>query len=202
MHKLNLSIVIFLLFQGLAFTEAKAQELMISCSRTTIESYSGNEKQPVLRYLDEARQVADKFMRLLAENKFDEIYKLHKDMKILVIKKSNSGAAVPMSLEAVSQEYGQITSYEYRHQSLLYLLNGPIELRGTVGTWYAVKTANTVNGDLYMHVGTYKYHVEDSSHLLSGVLRERNDKSPEWEYNNSPQKTCNGMKEELKVKIL
>src|SRR5215204_6202338 len=118
MHKLNLSIVLLLLFQCLVFTEVKAQAITVGCSRSTIESYSGNEKLPVLRYLDEARRVADKFMRLFAENEFDEIYKLHKDMKILVVKTPNDGA-ISMSLEAVRQKYGQITRYEYRDQVLI-----------------------------------------------------------------------------------
>src|SRR5215204_1833744 len=102
MHKLSLSIVTLLLLQCFALIEAKAQMIASDCFRSTIESYSGDEKLPVLRYLDEARQVADKFMRLFAGNEFDEVYKLHRGMEILVAKKSNDGA-VPMSLEAVQR---------------------------------------------------------------------------------------------------
>jgi hypothetical protein len=200
MHKLNSSIVILLLLQCFVFTEAKAQAIASDCLRSTIESYPGNEKLPVLRYLDEARRVADEFMRLFAENEFDEIYKLHKGMEILVAKKTNDGA-VPMSLEAVRQQYGRIIRYEYRDQALLYTLDGPIELRGTVLTRYAIETANAQSGDLYMHVETHKYDEKDSSRLSSSSLRELNDESPERQYYDSPQKTCYGMERELKVRI-
>jgi len=201
MRRLYLPAVIFLLFQVLVFTEASAQALAVTCARSTIESYSGNEKQPVLRYLDEARQVADEFMRLFSENKFDEIYKLDKSIKFWV-KKDSAAETAQMTLAAARQEFGHITRYEYRNQNLTYLFNSSIQLKGTVGTWYAVKTAKSKSDHLYVSIETYKYRVDDSSHLLSFSLKEWDkDKSPEWEYFSDPkkQKTCTGMKDGLKV---
>jgi hypothetical protein len=201
MRRLCLPAVIFLFFQVLVFTEARAQELMVTCARSTIESYSGNEKQPVLRYLDEARQVTDEFMRLFSENKFDEINKLDKNIKFWV-KKDSAAETVRMTPAAVWQEYGHITRYEYRNQHLLYIFNGSIQLKGTVGTWYAVKTAKSESDHLYMSIETHKYRVEDRPRLLSFSLKEwGKDKSPEWEYYRDPkeQKTCTGMKDGLKV---
>jgi hypothetical protein len=189
-----------LLLQCLVFIEAKAQANSIGCLRPTIESYSGDEKLSVLSHLDEAQRVADEFIQLFADNKFGEIYELHKGMKIYVIKRSGDGA-VSMSLEAVRQEYGQITRYEYRDQVLIYTFNGPIELSRTVVTRYATETAKIQGGDLYLHVETHKYKAKDSSRLLSSSLRELNDKSPEREYYDSLQKTCDGMERELKVRI-
>ena len=201
MRRLCLSVVLFFLFFTLSFTEIKAQGLEIGCSRTTIESYSGNEKKPVLRYLDEARKVTDEFMWLFAEQKYDEIYKLHKDMKIWVVRNPKERAD-EMSLDAVVQEYGQITKYEYRNQIVLHYINSPIELKGTTVTFYAVKTTKSESNNLYISVVTDKYRVEDNAYLSSAHFEERDsDKNPVSDYISPLSKTCNGMEKGLRVKI-
>lgn len=144
MRKLLLSIIVLLpLYVAAGTSKIEAQDVFDRCSRTTIESFPEEQKRPVLQYLDESRQAADKFVRLLAEEKFDEIYKLNKRIKIWVQGQPNT----EMDLAAFRQTQGTITNFEYREQDLIWnLFSREIDLRGTVGTWYLVKTTNTANG--------------------------------------------------------
>jgi hypothetical protein len=203
MCRLNLTGIILILICILAFVEVKAQALAVSCDRSTIESYPESEKKPVLRYLDEARQTADEFMRLFADDQFDEVYKLNKFLTIFVKKKSND-EMVAMSLPAFRQEYGRLPLYEYRNQHLLYILNGPIQLRGTVGTWYELMTENSGKSErAFIWVETHKYRAEDKPAILSLGIKEAGKRPAlPWEYYESSSKKpkgCVTMEDGLKI---
>lgn len=177
MRESFLSKLIFLLLFFSIFIEAKAQMTAVRCNRATLESFPKQEAQPVLQYLDEARESADKFMRLLREEKFDEIYNLNKRTRIFV----QDTPAVEMTLAEFEQTQGKITRFEFRDQDIIWYLNDYlIHLNGTVGTWYAVNTTKTKDKPVLMLVETRKIKsvksdiVEDvfyrvpSPELLSG----------------------------------
>ncbi len=205
MCRLNLTVIIFIFICLLTYTEVKAQALLVSCDRSTIESYRGSEKEPVLRYLDEARQTADEFMRLFAEDRFDEIHRLNKSV-IIFVRKESADKMVKMKLPAFRQEYGQLARYEYRNQHLSYPLGGPIELNDRVGTWYEIMTENSENDRHFISVSTHKYRVGDKPGISSLSLQRwgKNQTPLPWEYyEDTPKKLkgCVDMEDRLKVKI-
>jgi len=179
--------------------------MAVGCDRSTIESYTGNEKEPVLLYLDEARRTADEVMELLAADRFDEIYKRNKSLTIFVPNKT-SGEMVTMSLPAFRQDYGRLARYEYRNQHLLYNFYDSIELRGTAGTWYELMPANSKRSDrTFIWVETHKYKVGYKPGVLSlGIRKWGKNTAPPWEYyeaGSKKRKGCFNMKDRLKVRL-
>ena len=108
MRRSFLPITLFLLFSVSAFTETGAQRTAVICLRSSIESYPERERRPVLQYLDEARRVADEFVRLLAEGKYDEIYKLDKGVRIWVQGQAN----IKVDLATYEQKHGKIVTVQ------------------------------------------------------------------------------------------
>lgn len=183
--------------------EVHAQLLETGCERSVIESYSGNEKQHVLLYLNETRQFTDEFMRLFVENRFEEIYKLNKNLKILIGKDSGQGVILT-NPETVRQKYGQITHYEYHNQFIAFLIAGPIYLNDPVDTIYRIKTADSGGDAFLLSVRTRKSKFEDKL-LLQNVsltkLVTSNAAKRENPKSSNKQETCSGMKNGLKVKL-
>lgn len=181
MRKSFLPIIIFLLLYVSANTEVGAQAIFATCNRSTIESFPEQEKRPVLLYLDESRQAVEEFLRLLVEGKFDEIYKLNKKVKIYVQGNPN----VAMDLTDFDQKQGRITHFEYRNQGVIWdLPTSEIDLSGTVGTWYSVKTTKTKNGIVSLLVHTHKSGNKQSPVFDSVFFYEwrrlKNRSVPSW----------------------
>src|SRR4051812_33984402 len=80
MHRSWRSVVISFHLFVFASTGLAGQLMEERCLRSTIASYPEDQRRPVLNYLDEARHVADDFVRLLAERRYDEMSKLDKRM--------------------------------------------------------------------------------------------------------------------------
>lgn len=139
MLRLPLHITILHLLITLTITNVNAQDIFATCNRTTIESLPGHEKVSVLNYLDDSRKVADEFVRLLAEGKFNEIYSVNKMLRIYVQGNPN----VAMDLATFEKEQGRITNSEYRNQEIVWQLGNRLGLRENVYTWYSVKTTRT-----------------------------------------------------------
>lgn len=168
MRKSLLLITIFLLFYFSAFIKVRAQFTAVRCSRTTIESYAEHERRPVLQYMDEARQFSDEFMRLLAGGKFDEIYNIDKKVRIWI----QESPAKKVDLAGFEQTQGKIINFQYRNQDIIwYLTSAEINLRGTVGTWYAVKTTKTKNGFASLLVETHKARGEQKLIFEAGYFK-------------------------------
>jgi hypothetical protein len=202
MRRSFLPIIVTLLFYASAFTQAGPQRVFVSCSRPTIESYPDNESSPVLQYLDESRQVADEFMRVLAEGKFDEIYSLNIGVRIWV---QAEPANIEMDLATFEQKQGKITHYEYRNQQVVYDIRmAEIDLRGRVNTWYEVKTAKSGDNSASLLVETQKAG-EDNRIRYEGIFFKEMGREtiPGWlgEENTSKERDrCYGMRESLKVR--
>lgn len=176
MRKFFLPIVI--LFCVLA-AEIKAQDVFDRCNRATIESFSEQEKRPVLLYLDESRKAADEFVRLLAEGKSDEIYSVNKNIVIWV----QGSPAVRMDLATFERQQGKITDFELRNQDVLWdLFSREIDLKGTVGNWYLLKTTNAKDGVISMLVETRKG--QDKEPVFRSVFfsewSKLTEKMPSW----------------------
>lgn len=164
MNKLFFVIGIAFSFYVMAFTQAQAQFIITKCDRSTIEKYRGNEKQPVLRFFDIAKEKSDGFLKLLAGSKFAKVRNFNNNAEttVSVIRKS-AIQGTPMSLSEFVKEYGQIISYKYQFQSILYNLTQGIELSGSsIYTIYAVKTKKSGGTPIYLKLETSSKTAKES----------------------------------------
>lgn len=204
MRKSPLPIIVFLLLYVLSIAEAGAQDIFVGCNRTTIESFPEQEKRPVLLYLDQSRKVADEFVRLLAEGKFDEIYNLNKMVRIYVHGDPN----IEMDLATFEQKQGRITHFEYRNQEIAWQLATELDLRETVVTWYSVKTTRTKSGLVSLQVSTSKKRDEQKSLFEHVFYKDWSEapplpRAPSWLSKAKPaieRGSCPTMNGSLKVK--
>ena len=201
MRRSFLPIIVSLLFYASVFTQAGPQRTTTSCPRPIIESYPDSESRPVLRYLDESRQVADEFVRLLAEGKFDEIYSLNISVRIWVQAEPN----VKMDLATFEQKQGKVTHYEYRNQHIVYDLRDPVlDLSGSVGTWYEVKTTKSEGGVASLLVETHRRRDDNRVTFEVIYFQELGRETvPAWlryPYAWEGRDTCPGIKGRLRVK--
>lgn len=183
MRKLFLLNVLFLFLFISNFIKVKAQETAVRCSRVIIESFSKQENNPVLQYLDDERKTADKFVRLLAEGKFDEIHDSNKRVSVWVQGNPN----VEMDLTTFVQTQGKVTKFDYRSQDIIwYLNNNLISLRGVVGTWFAIKTTKTKDEFFIMLVETQRAKDMQNSIIKSVFYKVS---APELLKRGKPQKS-------------
>jgi hypothetical protein len=126
-----------------AFCVAQGQPRLYGCSRSTIEAYPEEEKRPVLQYLDEARALADKSVKLFAEGRIKELYPLMSTL----FRNEYTEARLWERLADIEQREGKILEYEFRTQSLSYAYPPEIDFHRDQSTiTYAVKTAAKGDG--------------------------------------------------------
>src|SRR5260221_5827779 len=63
----------FLTYAGLALG-VQGQPRLYGCSRSGFETYSEAERRPAIKYLDAARELADKSVKLFVQGRIGELY--------------------------------------------------------------------------------------------------------------------------------
>lgn len=143
MRRSSVITLIWLLLCLFVVSEIQAQPRLFGCMRSALESYPEAEKRPVIKYLDEARELADQEAKLFAEGRIAELYSgLSPSTKEL-----HSAKEFRERFAEYERKYGKVLDFEYREQSLLF--NDPtiLDLRNVLTlTRYAVRTSGQDDG--------------------------------------------------------
>lgn len=145
--------------------------------RSSIEKYPPAERQPLLKYLNDQRPIADKAMKLVAEGKADALYAL-----------LSSEARKEVTIDQLralllrwEQSAGTIASYGYRSQAFLAPNDGSTTLeldKAKSQVWYAVKGTKRGDGGLFMIIKTSS---EGGKNVVSLIqFLTYGDKIPPW----------------------
>jgi hypothetical protein len=201
MRRLLLPIVALVLFTTSASPDAGAQLTVTSCRRSRIECYPEDQKRPVLRYLDESREAADEFVRLLADQKGEEISSLHKGLSVIIAGEPNN----MVDLATLERALGEVTHHEYRGQEIFYVFSDVIDLtRGRAATWYVVKSTKSEAGFATLQVTTRRLRNKTELRVDSVSFSEWAHRPiPTWLSDPSaPEQPCicSGMQDGLRVK--
>jgi len=153
-------------WSGLA---VQAQPRLFGCGRSGFESYSEAERRPAIRYLDAARVLADKSVKLYVDGKISELYAgLWPSMK-----ETHSEIEFRAKLEERERYTGNVLDYEYRDQGFTY--SDPtkdIDLHeGWATTIYTGHAAHW-DGTVIIEVSTMQ---RDATPVLTGIELLRAD---------------------------
>ncbi|MCI0388239.1 MAG: hypothetical protein MOB07_05675 [Acidobacteria bacterium] len=135
-----------------AFTEAQAQPDVEYYRRSTIEACPEENKRPILQFLDEARTLADRSVRLYAEGRIKDLYALMST----IFREDNTEASFRELIAALKLREGKVLERDYHDQSLMDMYGSPLEFdpqKDFSIVRYAVKT--TASGDgIFLQVRT------------------------------------------------
>jgi len=142
--------------------EVRAQPRLYGCTRSGFETYPEAEKRPVIRYLDAARKVADKSVRVFFEGHIDQLY----SAMSLSFKESHTEKDFLEKFAAYEGQIGKVLDYQYRDQAFTYDNPEHIDLHnGWVTTRYLAR-ASGWDGGVIIEVNTAQ---PDSTPLLTGI---------------------------------
>lgn len=138
--KMHRSYLIFVFFSVYAWSGlgVEAQPRLYGCSRYEFETYSEAERRPVIRYLDAARELADKSVKLFVEGRIDALYSGLSPS----FKEVHSEKEFRENLAESERPTGKVLGYEYHEQWFTYSDPGNIDVHnGFATTRYAAQTS-------------------------------------------------------------
>ena len=136
MHRVYLLAFAFCL-AGLALG-VQAQPRLYGCSRSGFETYSEVERRPAIKYLDAARELADKSVKLFVQGQIGELY----SGMLPAFKESNSEKDLREKFSEYEGQTGKVLDYEYRDQFYTFADPSNIDLRrGWATTRYQARTS-------------------------------------------------------------
>jgi len=130
-----------------------SQFTQIACSRRVIETYPVDQRHLVITLLDEARPVADEFVRLLGSRKLVGFLRRFKNVQIFFNENPSGGKQIDPA--RLSRILGRVSRYEYWNQEIVYNISRPeIDPQGRMSTSYRIWTDKFGGDQIYVFVET------------------------------------------------
>ena len=157
-------LVIFAVFAVYAcsWLAVQAQPRLYGCPRSGFEAYPETERRPAIRYLDAARELADKSVKLYVEGRISELYASLSPS----VKETHSEKDFREALEERERYTGEVLDYEYHDQGFTYADPTNIDLnQGWATTRYSGHAAHWA-GTVIIEVTTAQ---KDATPVFTGI---------------------------------
>lgn len=169
-----LIVVVFAVYACSALA-VQAQPRLFGCGRSGFEAYPEAERRPAIRYLDAARELADKNVKFFVAGKISELYAGLSPL----VKETHSGKDFRKSLAERERYTGEVLDYKYRDQYFTY--GDPtkdIDLHEGWATTIYIGHAAHWDGTVIIEVSTAQ---KDATPVLTGIELLRADPNTDIE---------------------
>ena len=187
MSKVCRSIFVVLSLYAGSGIAVRAQLPLYGCSRSQFEAYTEGERRPAIQYLDAARELSDKDVKLFVEGRISELY----SSLLPSVKETQSERDFRAQLEEREGYTGKVLDYKYRDQRFTYGDPTHVDFHQGFATTIYFARASHWDGTVIIRITTA---LKGSIPVFTGIELLRADPSTDLEkiYPKGISERCRG----------